>query len=152
MLTAYMLRVNIEQSKNMQGYGMAAVEVKVLKKRPAPALPLRDRLAAELERLLPADAFAFVMEDESAKGLPGILIVHRGRALGLELPRKAQLNDARRILFPRLTQAGMRIEVARSFSEALRCLRDMGLELGGPESLTRQVAELFRTAQKERRT
>ena len=157
---------------------MATVEVKILKKRPAPQglkqrsgplnqLPLRDRLAAELERLLPADAFAIAMPDEGSPfvprrardeglrvrkgGLPDIIIVHRGRALGLELPRGASLNDAQRAVFPRLTRAGMRIEVARSFAEALRLLREMGLDLGGPQSLHRQVAELFRAAQKEKR-
>ena len=139
---------------------MAAVEVKILKKRPPSEVPLRHRLVVELERRLPPDAFAVALEDEGScfdgrsmrsRGLPAILIVHRGRALGLELPRGA-LNDAQRAIFPRLTAAGMRIEVARSFSEALRALREMGLELGGPQSLHRQVAELFRTAQKERRT
>ena len=130
---------------------MATVEVKVLKKKPPSEIPLRHRLVVELERRLPPDAFAVALEDDSTKGLPGILIVHRGRALGLELPRKNQLNDAQRAIFPRLTQAGMRIEVARSFSEALRALREMGLELGGPESLTRQLAELFRSAQKAKR-
>jgi hypothetical protein len=86
-------------------------------------------------------------------GLPGILIVHRGRALGLELPRSGHaLNDAQRTIFPRLTAAGMRIEVARSFSEALRALREMGLELAGPESLERQVAELFRAGQGMKRS
>ena len=147
---------------------MAAVEVKILKKRPLSELPLRHRLVVELERRLPADAFAVALEDEGSsrpstgsgrgdqdvsmrsRGLPAILIVHRGRALGLELPRGA-LNDAQRTIFPRLTAAGMRIEVARSFAEALRSLREMGLDLGGPQSLTRQVEELFRAAQKERR-
>ncbi|HWF65226.1 MAG TPA: hypothetical protein VN685_11490 [Rhizomicrobium sp.] len=85
-------------------------------------------------------------------GLPDIIIVHRGRALGLELARAGHaLNDAQRTIFPRLTQAGMRIEVARSHSEALRCLREMGVELSGPESLTRQVAELFRAGQAMKR-
>ena len=151
---------------------MAAVEVRILKKkppshglkqrsgRPLNEIPLKDRLAVELERLLPADAFAFALPDETSpfdklrvrrSGLPDIVIIHRGRALGLELPRGAQLNDAQRAIFPRLTQAGMRIEVARTFSEALRSLREMGLELAPPDSLTRQVAELFRAAQKEKR-
>jgi hypothetical protein len=131
---------------------MAAVEVKVLKKRPPQPESLKDRLAAELASLLPADAFAFAMPDEGGKGLPAILIVHRGRALGLELPAAGRaLNDAQRAIFPRLTQAGMRIEVARSFAEAFTRLREMGLELAGPQSLTRQVTELFRLAQKEKR-
>jgi len=145
---------------------MAAVEVKVLKKKPPPE-DLKQRLAAELGALLPADAFAFALPDEGSpfvprrardeglsmrkSGLPDIVIIHRGRALGLELPRAGHtLSDAQRSIFPRLTAAGMRIEVARSFAEALRALSEMGLTLSSRESLTRQVAELFRDARKGR--
>jgi transcription initiation factor TFIIIB Brf1 subunit/transcription initiation factor TFIIB len=42
----------------------------------------------------------------------------------------------------------MRIEVARSFAEALSALSEMGLELSTRESLSRQVAEIFRGAQR----
>jgi len=42
----------------------------------------------------------------------------------------------------------MRIEVARSFAEALRSLSEMGLQLVVKESLGRQVGELFRLARK----
>jgi hypothetical protein len=42
----------------------------------------------------------------------------------------------------------MRIEVARSFTEALSALSEMGLELSTRESLSRQVAEVFRSAQR----
>ena len=85
------------------------MEVRILKKKAPLDTPdgLRRRLAADLERILPADAFAFALPDgEDAagprKGLPAIVIIHRGRALGLELTTR--------------------------------------------ESLTRQVAEIFRTA------
>src|SRR6185437_6739355 len=104
-----------------------AVEVKIQRKKaqPPPETPLKQRLAADLARLLPVDAFAFATADE-AKGLPAILIVHRGRALGLELPHaRRHLGDAQRTIFPRLVAAGMRIEVARSFGEALAALREM---------------------------
>jgi len=140
---------------------MAAAEVKIQRKRnPPPGPPgpdggprLKDRLMADLDRILPPDAFAFAMPDASQDGMkhgiPGILIVHRGRALGLELGRPGlRLSDRQRTVFPRLRQAGMRIEVARSFAEALRSLREMGLQLGEQESLGRQVGELFRLAQK----
>lgn len=139
-----------------------AVEVKIqrkpgLKQRsgrpldnapPPPQTPLKQRLAADLPRLLPADAFAFAVADE-ARGLPAILIIHRGRALGLELSHaKGHLGDEQRTVFPRLRAAGMRIEVARSFGEALAALREMGLELTTRESLSAQVAELFRQARR----
>lgn len=83
-------------------------------------------------------------------GLPGILIIHRGRALGLEPARAGgHLSDQQRATFPRLRAAGMRIEVARSFGEALAQLREMGLPLETDESLTRQVADLFRASQRQ---
>jgi hypothetical protein len=142
------------------------MEVRILKKKAPPDTPngLKRRLAADLERILPADAFAFVLPDEAGEascfdklsmrmraGLPGIIIVHRGRALGLELGRPGHhLNDDQRTIFPRLRAAGMRIEVARSFAEALAALSEMGLELSTRESLSRQVAEIFRGAQRGR--
>jgi hypothetical protein len=139
------------------------MEVRILKKKAPPDTPgsFRWRLAADLERILPADAFAFVLPDESSSfdklrmrsgaGLPGIIVIHRGRALGLELGKPGHhLNDDQRTIFPRLRAAGMRIEVARSFAEALSALSDMGLELSTQESLSRQVAEIFRGAQRGR--
>jgi hypothetical protein len=134
------------------------MEVRILKKKAPPDTPngLKHRLAADLERILPADAFAFALPDgEDAisprKGLTAIVIVHRGRALGLELGRPGHhLNDDQRTIFPRLRAAGMRIEVARSFAEALTALSEMGLELTTRESLSRQVAEIFRGAQRDR--
>jgi hypothetical protein len=135
---------------------VAAVEVRILKKKAPPdtSNSLKRRLAADLERILPADAFAFVLPDAQdstspRKGLPAIVIVHRGRALGLELGRPGHhLNDDQRTVFPRLRAAGMRIEVARSFAEALSALSEMGLELSTRESLSRQVAEIFRQAKR----
>jgi hypothetical protein len=142
------------------------MEVRILKKKAPPDTPngLKHRLAADLERILPADAFAFVLPDErvegscfdklsmrSGAGFPGIIIVHRGRARGLELGKPGRhLNDDQRTIFPRLRAAGMRIEVARSFAEALSAFSEMGLDLCTRESLSRQVAEIFRRAQRGR--
>ena len=134
------------------------MEVIILKKKAPPDTParLKQRLAADLERILPADAFAFALPDGGEatgqrKGLPAIVIIHRGRALGLELGKPGHhLNDDQRTIFPRLRAAGMRIEVARSFAEALSALSEMGLELSTQESLSRQVAEIFRGAQRGR--
>ena len=127
------------------------VEVKVQKRKSPP--DLKRRLAEDLGALLPADAFAFALPDGEeptrVKGLPGILIVHRGRALGLALGKPGHnLNDDQRTVFPRLRAAGMRIEVARSFGEALGALREMGLELSSRDNLAAQVAELFRAARR----
>jgi hypothetical protein len=137
------------------------MEVKILRKKAPPDTPngLKQRLAADLERILPADAFAFVLPEDASPfdklrlreraGLPGIIIVHRGRALGLELGKPGHhLSDDQRTVFPRLRAAGMRIEVARSFAEALSALSEMGLELSTRESLSRQVAEIFRQARR----
>lgn len=146
---------------------MAAVEVKILKKRAAPQ-GFKARLMADLDACLPADAFAFAVPDDfrpstgSGRGvgddglrvrmweLPQILIVHQGRALGLELAG-AKLSDRQNAMVLKLRAAGMRIEVARSWSEAMRAVREMGVGLAEKDTLTRQVAEIFRDAQKGRR-
>ena len=148
---------------------MTAVEVKILKKRAAPqglkqrsGRPLdkafKQRLMADLAALLPGDAFAFAVPEESScfdrlsmrmSGLPAILIVHQGRALGLELAG-GKLSDRQNAMVLKLRAAGMRIEVARSWSEAMRALREMGVGLSEKDTLTRQVAEIFRDAQKAR--
>jgi hypothetical protein len=128
------------------------MEVRILKRKAPTDTPhgLKHRLAADLDRIPPADAFALPDGEDATgpcKGLPGIVIVHRGRALGLELGKPGHhLNDDQRTIFPRLRAAGMRIEVARSFAEALAALSEMGLELSTRESLSRQVAEICRTA------
>lgn len=83
-------------------------------------------------------------------GIPSIIIVHRGRALGLELAG-GKLSDRQNAMVLKLRAAGMRIEVARSWSEAMRVLREMGVSLSEKDTLTRQVAEIFRDARKGRR-
>jgi len=145
---------------------VVAVELKILKKRAAPQglkqpsdMCLKTRLMADLDALLPGDAFAFAMLDESSSfdklrmrmsGIPSIIIVHRGRALGLELAG-GKLSDRQNAMVLKLRAAGMRIEVARSWSEAMRVLREMGVSLSEKDTLTRQVAEIFRDARKGRR-
>jgi hypothetical protein len=126
---------------------MAAVEVKILKKRAAPEPDFKTRLMADLDALLPGDAFAFEARPKARPGIPDILIIHRGRALGLELAG-GRLSDDQNAMVLKLRAAGMRIEVARSWSEALRALREMGVALADKDTLTRQVAEIFRDAQK----
>jgi hypothetical protein len=82
------------------------------------------QLMAELKDRLPADACCFGVND----GAPGIVICHRGRALGLQL-RQGRTSAVQAACFTRLRQAGMRIEVARDAREALALIAEMGVVL-----------------------
>jgi len=85
-----------------------------------------ERLMAALRDLLPADAFAM----RGADGAPDIIVCHQGRALGLELKARTEsYSEAQALTFPRLRDAGMRIEVARDPDQALNRLREMGVKL-----------------------
>ena len=78
-------------------------------RRREPELPVEKRLLADLQALLPKEAIAL-----AAPGVPGIVICHRGRALGLHLmARGDRLSYAQTNQFVALRDAGMRIEVAR---------------------------------------
>lgn len=90
-----------------------------------PELPLEKRLLADLQALLPKEAMAL-----AAPGVPGILICHRGRALGLHLlARGDRLSYAQTNQFVALRDAGMRIEVARDAAGAMAMVREMGVPL-----------------------
>ena len=85
-----------------------------------------ERLMAALRALLPVDAYAM----RGGEGAPDIVICHQGKALGLELKgRTESFSDAQAIAFPKLRDAGMRIEVARDPDQALNRLREMGVKL-----------------------
>jgi len=85
-----------------------------------------DRLMAALRELLPPQACAF----RGGEGVPDIVICYRGKALGLELKARTEsFSEAQAVIFPRLRDAGMRIEVARDASQALNRLREMGVPL-----------------------
>src|SRR5258708_1262680 len=87
---------------------------------------VEDRRMRELRALLPDDAWAFVGRD----GAPHIVICYRGRALGLELKgRSESYSEAQVRAFPKLRDAGMRIEVARDLDQALGLVREMGVPL-----------------------
>lgn len=63
-------------------------------------------------------------------GVPDLVFVHRGVAFGLELENeRGVLSAHQRAAHVALRDAGMRIEVARSFDEALECLREFGIPL-----------------------
>jgi hypothetical protein len=111
----------------------------VRKKHAAAPESLEDRLMAALRELLPADAYAI----RGGDGAPDIVICHRGKALGLELKARTEsFSEAQAIAFPRLRDAGMRIEVARDCDQALSRLRDMGVPL--KEEARHQVRDVVR--------
>ena len=85
-----------------------------------------ERLMAALRELLPADAYAM----RGADGAPDIIVCHQGRALGLELKARTEsYSEAQAQTFPKLRDAGMRIETVRDADQALGRLREMGVKL-----------------------
>ena len=87
-------------------------------------LSLAEQVLAELKDRLPPDASCFAVGQEA----PGIVICHRGKPLGLHIkqgPLSARQSDC----FHRLRAAGMRIETARSFNEAMKLVAEMGVML-----------------------
>ena len=105
-----------------------------------------DRLMAVLRELLPPEACAF----RGQEGVPDIVICYRGKALGLELKARTEsFSEAQAVTFPKLRDAGMRIEVARDQDQALNRLRDMGVPL--KEEARHAVRDCYRE-QTRRRT
>ena len=87
---------------------------------------IEERLMALLRELLPADAYAM----RGADGAPDIIVCHQGRALGLELKARTEsYSEAQAQTFPKLRDAGMRIETVRDTDQALGRLREMGVKL-----------------------
>lgn len=127
---------------------------------------LQVRLMADLDWLLPADAFAFavpnggkrdVVEAVNLKrqgvkaGVPDVVIVHKGKALGLELKAEGgRLSDAQCLTFTKLRGAGMRVEVAYSYPHAIQHLKDMGIPLRCKEEGPRAAKELFKQETRRR--
>jgi hypothetical protein len=102
-----------------------ALNVERVKPQPrTEELSLADQVIGELKDRLPADACCFAAAEDG----PGIVICHRGRALGLQL-RTGRLSAVQVDRFNRLRAAGMRIEMARSLREALELIAEMGVVL-----------------------
>lgn len=100
---------------------------------------------AQLRTLLPDTAFAF----RGSEGVPDIVICWRGAALGLELKgRTESFTEAQAVSFPKLRDAGMRIEVVRDEAQALNRLRDMGVPL--KEEARHQARDNFREETRRR--
>jgi hypothetical protein len=87
-------------------------------------LSLTDQLLGELKDRLPFDACCFA----TARDAPGIVICHQGRALGIQV-KTERLSAVQVASFNRLRTAGMRIEIARNFREALELIAEMGVVL-----------------------
>ena len=110
-----------------------------------PELPVEKRLLADLQALLPKEAMAL-----EAPGVPGILICHRGRALGLHLlARGDRLSYAQTNQFMALRDAGMRIEVARDAVQAMAVVREMGVPL--KEEARHSLRDVFRQETRKRK-
>ena len=100
------------------------MNVEKTKKAPA-VLPLEAQTLAELKARLPPEAIALEVTH-----LPGIVICHRGKALGLHMmTRGARLTVAETDAVIALREAGMRIETARGLGQALALVREMGVVL-----------------------
>jgi hypothetical protein len=100
------------------------MSVEKTKKLPT-SLPLEAQTLVELKARLPPEAIALEVAE-----LPGIVICHRGRALGLHMmARGAQLTHAQTNAVIALRGAGMRIEVARGLDQAMSLVREMGVVL-----------------------
>jgi hypothetical protein len=101
-------------------------------------------LMAELKQLLPHDACVF-----AGAAAPGLVVCHRGRALGLHLmARDGKLSHAETNAFITMRGAGMRIEVARDGTQAKAMLREMGVPLR--EEAQHALRDVFREAVKRR--
>ena len=117
---------------------------RVRRRTPEEVLTPEAALMAELKQLLPHDACVF-----AGASAPGIVVCHRGRALGLHLmPRDAKLSHAETNSFIALRGAGMRIEVARDTVQAKAMLREMGVPLREEER--HSLRDVFRDAVKRR--
>lgn len=121
-----------------------------VRKRNGPATSepesIEDRVMGRLRELLPPEACAF----RGGDGVPDIVICFRGKALGLEIKARTEsFSEAQAIAFPKLRDAGMRIEVARDPDQALNRLREMGVPL--KEEARHAVRDVLRAETRRRR-
>jgi hypothetical protein len=111
---------------------------RVRRRTPEEELTPEEALMAELKQLLPHDACVFAGRDA-----PGLVICHRGRALGLHLmARDDKLSHADTNSFITYRAAGMRIEVARDGTQAKALIREMGVPLR--EEAAHALRDVFR--------
>jgi hypothetical protein len=108
-------------------------------------LNLAEQVLAELKERLPPDAFCFAVCHEA----PGIVICHRGRPLGLHI-KQGPLTAMQTVCFHRLRAAGMRIETARSFNEAMKLIAEMGVAIKPVINSIYAARDFFREETRQR--
>jgi len=109
-------------------------------KPPQPeTLSLAEQILAELKDRLPGDACCFAMGHEA----PTIFLCHRGQPLALHIKR-GRLTAVQHCCFHRLRCSGMRIEVARSFNEAMKLVAEMGVVLKPAVKSVFEARDFFR--------
>jgi hypothetical protein len=122
----------------MTRFGLNVERTKPKEAKPE-QVPLAEQVIAELKDRLPSDACCFA----AARDAPGIVICHQGRALGLQI-KNERLSAVQVDVFNRLRTAGMRIEMARSFREALELIAEMGVVLKAPVNSVFAARDFFR--------
>lgn len=153
------------QQQSIEGRAESAGLYVVFKRKREEA-SLQVRLMDYLGWTLPANAFAFHCPNGGSRnpieaanlkrqgvkaGVPDIVIIHDGKVLGLELKSATgTLSASQNETFPKLRAAGMRIEVARTFDEAISLIREIGVHLKTKENIPWAVRDIFREAAKRR--
>lgn len=108
-------------------------------------ISLTDHLIAELKERLPSDACSFI----TARDAPCIVICHQGRALGIQI-KEQRLSAVQVDCFNRLRGAGMRIEIARTFGEAMALIAEMGVTLKPATNPIHAARDFFREETRRR--
>jgi len=99
---------------------------------------LQTQLIKALPAMLPRGAFFFAVPNGGKRGkieaanlkrqgvragVPDIIIIHHGKAYGLELKSpKGTISDSQEEVFPLLRAAGMPIEIIRSLDDAMTAI------------------------------
>lgn len=116
---------------------------------------LRDRLENTVVFAVPNGGSRNVVEAANLKqqgvlaGVPDLVLIHCGRAFGLECKAEGgDLSKSQREVFPILRQAGMRVEVVRTVSEALERCGEFGIPIKAAEQW--DVHTLFKTESNRR--
>jgi hypothetical protein len=112
-----------------------------------PEQDLQASLCRFLDRTLPGDCFYFacpnggwrspieaaILKGQGVKaGVPDLIFAYQGKMFALEMKSEVgRLSLSQRGVHDRLRNAGVRVEVARSFHEAIERLREFGIPVAG---------------------
>jgi len=128
----------------MTRFGLNVERVKPKEHAPE-ELSVTEQLLAALKERLPPDACCFSV----VRDAPCIVICHQGRALGLQI-KEQRLSAVQVDCFNRLRCAGMRIEIARTFGEAMGLIAEMGVILKPAINSIYAARDLFREETRRR--